>query len=100
MTENTDDRRAKIYALQLLNRLDRGFDVREVSAVAEVLTLVEADVADWLAKEMQGSISRTLTIAGIRAGKHRPPYELKGDNGETLSRHNGDGSLIEAGERA
>lgn len=97
--DNSDERRAKIYALHLLNRLGKPFDVREVNNLAAVLPLVEADVADWLTGEMVGTASRTLVVAGVRAGKHRPPYELKGDGGAVLSRHNGDGSLIE-GERA
>lgn len=90
-----DERRARIYALNLLNRLGKPFDVREVNNLAAALPLVEADVADWLAGEMVGTASRTLTVAGVRAGKHRPPFELKGDGGAVLSRHRGDGSLIE-----
>lgn len=90
-----DARRARIYALNLLNRLGKPFDIGEVNSLAEVLPLIEADVADWLAGEMVGTASRTLTVAGVRAGKHRPPFELKGDGGVVLSRHRGDGSLIE-----
>lgn len=99
MTTITDERRAKIYALHLLNRLPGDFEVRHIDAVAKVLPLIEADVADWLAAELRGTVSRELVVAGVRAGKHRPPFELKGDDGETLSRHNGDGSLrAEAGD--
>ncbi len=93
MIDNSDDRRAKIYALHLLNRLGKPFEVREVNNLAAILPLIEADVADWLTGEMVGTASRTLTVAGVRAGKHRPPYELKGDGGAVLSRHNGDGSI-------
>lgn len=95
MMDHSDDRRAKIYALHLLNRLGKPFDVREVNNLAAALPLIEGDVADWLAREMRGTVSRELTVSGVRAGKHRPPYELKGDLGDTLSRHNGDGSLRE-----
>src|SRR3546814_7899074 len=90
-----DDRRARIYALNLLNRLGREFDLATVNQVAAVLPLIEADVADWLAGEMVGTASRTPTVAGVRAGKHRPPSELKANGGAVLSRPCGDGPLIE-----
>lgn len=92
---NTPERRAKIYALKLLDRLGRDFDVQTVNQVAAILPLVEGDIAAWLEAEMHGTVSRSVIVAGVRAGKHRPPYELKGDRGETLSRHNGDGSIRE-----
>src|SRR3546814_10929776 len=65
------DRRARIYALNLLNRLGKPFDVREVNTLAAVLPLIEADVADCLAVAMVVAASSPLTVAGVRAGKPR-----------------------------
>lgn len=97
------DQHHRIYALNLLNRANVAFDVQDVGVVASIIQVLEADVADMLGRyalevdgfhSVGGGFVRTA-VEAISAGRHRPTYELRNDDGSVQSRHNGDGTLIE-----
>ena len=98
-----DDRRRRIYAVDLLKRADIKFDVGDIARAADIIRLVEADTADMLNRyalevdsfhSVGGGFVRTGAEA-ITAGRHRPPFELFNNDGSVASRHYGDGTPIE-----
>lgn len=94
MTEAHKQQRDRIYAANLLTRAGLAFDARDIALVAKVLPILEGDVADWTGRWISGVyVGDRRREAGIRAGRHRPPYDIRDDGGKILSRHNGDGSL-------
>lgn len=62
----------RLYALNLLNRADVAFDVRDIAVVGKIIAVLEADVADWLSSQLRGTVSREQIVAAVRAGSHRP----------------------------
>lgn len=70
----------RLYAVNLMNRADVAFDVRDIAVVGKIVDLIEADVADLLnryAAEVDGFHSVApgfvRTAAGLIAeGRHRP----------------------------
>jgi hypothetical protein len=62
----------RVYAVNLMNRADVAFDARDVTVAGAIVPLLEADMAEWLARELRGTVSREAILAAIRAGRHRP----------------------------
>ena len=71
------DQENRLYAVNLLNRAGLAFDARDVGVVAGVIAVLEGDVADWLAAQLQlfGSASRERMVRSVQAGAHRPATE-------------------------
>lgn len=66
------DQENRLYAVNLMNRADVAFDVRDIAVVGKLVEIVEADVADWLSSQLRGTVSREQIVAAVRAGAHRP----------------------------
>lgn len=62
----------RLYAVNLMNRADVAFDVRDIAVVGKLIELIEGDVADWLSARLRGTVSREQIVAAVRAGTHRP----------------------------
>ncbi len=62
----------RLYAVNLMNRADVAFDVRDIAVVGKIIPVLEADVADWLSSQLRGTVSREQIVAAVRAGSHRP----------------------------
>jgi hypothetical protein len=62
----------RLYAVNLMNRADVAFDVRDIAVVGKLIELIEGDVADWLSTRLRGTVSREQIVAAVRAGTHRP----------------------------
>lgn len=62
----------RLYAVNLMNRADVAFDVRDIAVVGKLIELIEGDVADWLSTRLRGTASREQIVAAVRAGTHRP----------------------------
>lgn len=62
----------RLYAVNLMNRADVAFDVRDIAVVGKIIAVLEADVADWLSSQLRGTVSREQIVAAVRAGSHRP----------------------------
>lgn len=74
-----NDQRNRIYAVNLMNRAGVAFDVQDVGVVAQIVQLLEADVADWLSGQLRGTVSRERIVTAINAGQHRPALESEGN---------------------
>jgi len=64
-----DNRR---YAVDLMNRAGLAFDTQDIGVVSRVIALLEGDVAEWLAGQLRGTVSRERIVAAVREGAHRP----------------------------
>lgn len=60
------------HAAKLLNRAEVEFDARDTAVVGRVIALIEADVADWLDRELRGTVSRGMIVKTVREGGARP----------------------------
>lgn len=68
----------RLYAVNLMNRADVAFDVRDIAVVGKLIELIEGDAADWLGAQLRGTVSREQIVAAVRAGTHRlelPPVK-------------------------
>ncbi len=69
------DNANRLYALDLLHRAGTAYDARDISVIASILPLVEADVAEWI----DPVDSPNFSLADeIRRGAHRPNSEPPG----------------------
>lgn len=62
----------RLYAVNLMNRADVAFDVRDIAVVGKLIELIEGDVADWLASHAPDMITDEAPIRGVREGVYRP----------------------------
>lgn len=67
-----NDQENRLYAVNLMNRAELAFDVRDIAVVAAIIGLVECDVADWLSSHLRGTVSREQIVAAVRDGSQRP----------------------------
>lgn len=72
MGERMTEQENRLYAVNLMNRADVAFDVRDIAVVGKLIELIEGDVADWLSARLRGTVSREQIVAAVRAGTHRP----------------------------
>lgn len=74
MGERMTEQENRLYAVNLMNRADVAFDVRDIAVVGKLIELIEGDVADWLGAQLRGTVSREQIVAAVRAGTHRPEF--------------------------
>lgn len=75
------DQSNRIYALDLLHRAGTAYDARDISVIASILPLVEADVVAEIEREVGVGIDAAplaLAAARIGTGCHRPNSEPPG----------------------
>lgn len=70
MTEQ--ELRNRLYAVNLMNRADVVFDVRDIAIATKLINLIEADFSVWLSAWLRGTVAHAQIVSAIRAGSHRP----------------------------
>lgn len=70
----------RLYALDLLHRAGTSYDARDISVIASILPLIEADIVETIEKPVGKATSGTQAIVASRiaAGCHRPNPESPG----------------------
>lgn len=71
---NAEDR---LYALDLLHRAGTAYDARDISVIASILPLVEADVIAEIERPIGDGITAAQAVCAARIGTgcHRPNPE-------------------------
>lgn len=74
------DQSNRIYALDLLHRAGTAYDARDISVIASILPLIEADVVQTIERPIGAGVSASQAIVASRiaAGCHRPNSETPG----------------------
>lgn len=67
----------RLYALDLLHRAGTAYDARDISVIASILPLIEADVIAEIERPIGDGISAAQAVCAARIGTgcHRPNPE-------------------------
>lgn len=74
------DNANRLYALDLLHRAGTAYDARDISVIASILPLIEADVIAEIERPIGDGISAAQAVCAARIGTgcHRPNSEPPG----------------------
>lgn len=75
MGERMTEQENRLYAVNLMNRADVAFDVRDIAVVGKIIAVLEDDMADWLEAQLLGSHPwemKDQIVTAVHSGSWRP----------------------------